>query len=44
VQNVANIYGFLDPDAEALPMSEVFQAMAALGGYPAAVESREGSS
>jgi glyoxylase-like metal-dependent hydrolase (beta-lactamase superfamily II) len=44
VQNVANIYGFLDPDAEALPMSEVFQAMAVLDGYPAAAESREGSS
>jgi glyoxylase-like metal-dependent hydrolase (beta-lactamase superfamily II) len=43
-QNVANIYGFLDPDADPLPISEVFQAIAALDGYPAAAESREGSS
>jgi glyoxylase-like metal-dependent hydrolase (beta-lactamase superfamily II) len=35
-QNVANIYSFLDPDAEQLPVSEVFQAMASLGGYPTA--------
>ena len=34
VQNVANIYASLDPSAEPAPLPAVFQAMAALDGYP----------
>jgi cyclase len=35
VQNVINIYGSLDPSAPERPLSDVFQAMAAMDGYPA---------
>jgi len=35
VQNVINIYASLDPSAPAQPLPVVFQAMAAMDGYPA---------
>ena len=43
VQNVVNIYASLDPSAEPMPVPAVFQAMAALDGYPAGSPAASGA-